>query len=175
MIKFCFTLNSVNTFLLWYATIVCMFSGKVFLICFFFFVIIFLRYFPEYGKISWILLGVSLISAVLFLLWLSLNSCCPILFLIHIGQSLTSWHAFGGYFISSFTKLSSEQINFARLIRFLSVTIFHSVGACSFQWVLLKPLTHRPTDRPSSTYVKTEDQISNMFCNFEFLKIFIMN
>ena len=27
------------------------------------------------------------------------------------------------------------------------------------------PLTHRPRDQSSSTYVKTEDQILNMFCN----------
>ena len=55
---------------LWYITM------WVFLICFFMFVIKFLLSFPGCGKTSWILSGVSLVSALLFSLWLSLRSCC---------------------------------------------------------------------------------------------------
>ena len=55
---------------LWYITM------WVFLICFFIFVIKFLLCFPGCGKTSWILSEVSLVSALLFSLWLSLRSCC---------------------------------------------------------------------------------------------------
>ena len=89
-------------FSLWYVTIACTFSGRVFLIYFFICNINSLPCFREYGKISWILLEALLVSPLLSLLLLCNYTSDRHWIVINFMEY------FVRYFISSFTKLSSE-------------------------------------------------------------------